>query len=124
MAREFNAQTGVDSPETESNTTPAYQSDFLWPGAPIESTGPMCATCALTPAAEGTSRTYRLSVAADRETRLSDPGRQERGNGGVCVRRGPDADTRSRQTEAVWGARPRWRAKNRVELSRSYSGSG
>jgi len=37
---------------------------------------------------------------------------------------GPDADTFSRQSEAVSAARPRWRAKNRAELSRSYSGTG
>ena len=37
---------------------------------------------------------------------------------------GPDADTCSRQSEAVSAARPRWRAKNRAELSRSYSGTG
>jgi hypothetical protein len=37
---------------------------------------------------------------------------------------GPDADTHSRQSEAVSAARPRWRAKNRSELSRSYSGTG
>ena len=34
------------------------------------------------------------------------------------------ADTFSRQSEAVSAARPRWRAKNRAELSRSYSGTG
>jgi hypothetical protein len=37
---------------------------------------------------------------------------------------GPDADTCSRQSEAVSAARPKWRAKNRAELSRSYSGTG
>jgi hypothetical protein len=36
---------------------------------------------------------------------------------------GPDADTCSRQSEAVSVVRPRWRAKNRAELSRSYSGT-
>jgi hypothetical protein len=32
--------------------------------------------------------------------------------------------TFSRQSEAGSAARPRWRAKNRAELSRSYSGTG
>jgi hypothetical protein len=49
---------------------------------------------------------------------------QERGNGGICVRRVAGRRYLSRQSEAVSAARPRWRAKNRAELSRSYSGTG
>ena len=37
---------------------------------------------------------------------------------------GAGRDACSRQSEAVSAPRPRWRAKNRAELSRSYSGTG
>ena len=60
----------------------------------------------------GGSRTHRLPAVAG--TRHAVP----------IQAGGSAADTCSRQSKAVSAARPRWRAKNRAELSRSYSGTG
>jgi hypothetical protein len=58
------------------------------------------------------------------DARCSDPRRRGAAMAVSASGAGPDADTCSRQSEAVSAARPRWRAKNRAELSRSYSGTG
>jgi hypothetical protein len=72
----------------------------------------------------GMSRTHRLPVVAGtRHALLIQAGR----SAVMAVSAsgaGPDADTCSRQSAAVSAARPRWRAKNRAELSRSYSVTG